>query len=223
MSTISQDEQDTAIFSYNAMASLAKGIAFRSIAIRSLKENEHISATITAYYSLLHLAITLIYLCPHKIDNDLRDRLRAKRGQGETDPSDLITHKRALEFIRECTVAGLDSEFQLKLEKTKNLREFVNYGPRLTIISGAPYFGPCNYNPLDCHNIISRLDDIFAQALGWVCKNSLLNGAFAATAIALCDQFFLKPDLFYRQWCSSGSLEASIEFVNQLKTRLGIS
>jgi hypothetical protein len=217
---VDQDEQDTSTFAYNAFASLAKAVAFRSIAIQSLKANERISATVSAYYSLLHLAITLIYLCPDKVEVTLRDRLRAERGQGAIDPSSLISHNSALKFIQRCIQSGLDNRFYAQLEFAKKLREFVNYGPRLTIINDTPNFGPCTNQPGDCNKLISSIDEIFPGALIWACSNSPLNGCIAKEAVLKCSDFFVQPDLFYRQWCSSAGIEESLKFIQALKQNI---
>jgi hypothetical protein len=195
---IGQAEQDTAAFAYNAMASSAKAVAFRSLAIQALKTNERINATVCAYYSLLHLAITLIYLCSDKIEAGLRNKIRAKRGQGGTDPSKLILHDSALKFVKLCVQDGLDDRFYSQPKDAKDLREFVNYGPRLTINDGTPVFGPCAHQPEDCNGLISVIDEIFAAALEWAGRHSPLGGAIAKMALAKCSDFFIQPDLFMR-------------------------
>ena len=128
---VTQAERDTSAFGYNGIASLAKAVAFRSLASEALKANERISATVCAYYSLLHLAITLIYLCPDKLSPPLRNKLRAERQQGGIDPSSSISHNAALVFVRACGQDGLDARLYSNLQHAKGLREFVNYGPRL--------------------------------------------------------------------------------------------
>lgn len=217
---IDQAEQDTAVFAYNSLASLAKAVAFRSLAIQSLKANERVSATVSAYYSLLHLAITLIYLCPDKIGDTLLDKLRAGRGQGEIDPSNLISHNSALKFVKLCVRDGLDRRFYLQLESAKKLREFVNYGPRVTIKNETPYFGPCTDQPEDCDRLISLIDEIFPSVLKWAYSHSPLHGAIAKIAVAKCSDFFIQPDLFYRQWCSKACIESSLEFIKNFKQKM---
>lgn len=219
---ISQAEQDTCAFGYNAIASLAKAVAFRSLAIQSLKANERISATVSAYYSLLHLAITLIYLCPDKIKTSLRDKLRAKRGQGETDPSYLIKHEYALEFVKICLQDGLDSRFYSLLLSAKKLREFVNYGPRLTFNNETPYFGPCTDQPKDCDKLVPQIDEIFPSALKWAHIHGPLRGTFAKMAVVKCSDFFVQHDLFYRQWCSKACIEDSLNFIKDLEKKMDV-
>jgi hypothetical protein len=216
-----QAEQDSAAFGYNALGSLAKAVVFRSLAIQSLRANERISATVSAYYSLLHLAITLIYLCPDKIDASLRDKLRAKRGQGEIDPSYLISHNAALEFIKLCIQDGLDSRFYSQLEYAKKLREFVNYGPRLTINNDTPYFGPCTDQPRDCDKLIFVIEEIFEKAFEWAYAHSPLDGAIAKISVAKCSDFFTQHDLFYMRWCSKPCIEDSLKFIKDLKQKMG--
>lgn len=216
---ITQAEQDAFDFYFNAAASLAKTVAFRSLAIQLLRVNERISAVVSAYYSLFHLAITLIYLCPDKIDIVLLDKLRAKRGGGAIDPSNLITHKSALEFVQRCVQNGLDNKFFLNLDYAKNLREFVNYGPRITINNETPYFGPCNYTPSDCDKLVWSLDEIIFVVLEWACNNSPLKGALAKSIIGKCYEFFTENDLFYTRWCSRASIESCLKLIENLEQK----
>ncbi len=212
-----QAEQDIHAFSYNACASLAKAVVFRSLANQTLKRSERISATVSAYYSLLHLAITLIYLCSDKLNGSLHNKLRAERGQGEVDPSRLISHKSALEFVKACVRDGLDNRLYSQLEYAKHLREFVNYGPRLTISNDTPNFGPCNDRPNHCDSLVLVVSELFPLALEWAYKHSPLDGVIAKIAVDLCSKFFVQSDLFYAQWCSKECIEDSLEFIKDLK------
>lgn len=187
---VTQAEQDTAAFGYNGLASLAKAVAFRSLASEALNANERISSTVCAYYSLLHLAITLIYLCPDKVSVSLLGKLRDERRQGEVDPSTWISHNSALAFVNACIKDGLDARLSSSLRDGKTLREFVNYGPRLTITNGQAYFGPCTSRSTDCDRLVSVIDDLFAAALEWAYRHSELKGAFARIAVEKCADFF---------------------------------
>lgn len=217
---VTPDKQDTAAFGYNAIASLAKAVAFRSIASQALKAHERISATVCAYYSLLHLAITVVYLCPDKLSPSLRNKLRAERKQGEVDPSSSISHRSALVFVKTCVQDGLDARFSSLLEHAKSLREFVNYGPRLTISNKRAYFGPCTDVPGDCDRLIFMITEVFPSALEWAYKHSQLKGAFAQLAVEKCADFFQSPDLFYTQWCSKACIEDSLAFIRHLAQRM---
>lgn len=213
------DDAEQGTFYYNGLASFAKSVAFRSMAIHALSGNERISATVSAYYSLLHLAIMLMYFFPDKIETSLFNDLKARRGSGETDPSNIIKHTDALNFIEERTNEGLNRNFYIRLKSAKRLREFVNYGPRLTIERGNPRFGPCNDRPSDSNNLVQSLDDIIQNTMQWAYTNGSLNGVWVLTALSQCPDFFRQHDLFYTQWCSSGSNETSVKFLEQLKVK----
>lgn len=217
---VTQAERDTSAFGYNGIASLAKAVAFRSLASEALKANERISATVCAYYSLLHLAITLIYLCPDKLSPPLRNKLRAERQQGEVDPSSSISHNAALVFVRACGQDGLDARLHSNLQHAKDLREFVNYGPRLTISNKRAYFGPCTALSTDCDRLISVISDLFPLAMEWAYRHSELKGGFARIAVEKCVDFFVKPDLFYTQWCSRACIEESLAFIRRLEQKM---
>ncbi|HEC64200.1 MAG TPA: hypothetical protein ENI23_02775 [bacterium] len=208
------------IFYYNGLASLAKSLAFRSMAIYGRKKNERISATVSAYYSLLHLAIALMYFDPNEIEEPLRSSLLNKRKDGKTDPSKIIKHDLALQFIKKCTQEGLDRKFSTQFEYAKRFREFVNYGPRITISDGKPSFGPCDDSPGDSDRLVSSLDEIFQAAISWANNNSPLEGVLVKTALSQCEDFFQKPDLFYTQWCSNFSVDTAMLFIKKLIKRL---
>jgi hypothetical protein len=211
---INDSEQGT--FYYNSLGALAKAVAFRSMAIHALNSGERVNATVSAYYSLLHLAFMLMYFFPDKIETTLLAKLKARRGSGETDPSSMIKHTDALAFIDECTKEGLDRNVYSRLMYAKRLREFVNYGPRVTIKKGMPRFGPCSDRPNDSNNLVQALDDLIPATLKWAYTNGALDGVLVLTALSQCSDFFKQRDLFYTQWCSRESNETALKFLEQL-------
>ena len=216
-----QAEKDTISFGYIPPVTLAKAVAFRSLAIQALKEDERISATISAYYSLFHLAITLVYLCPDKLKPSLLIYLRDKRGEGKLDPSKDISHADALEFVKVCVEEGLDTQLHTQLAMARELRKFVNYGPQVTFDPNEfeVSSGPCNYRPKNCDKLVSVISKLFPLALEWAYKHSPSRDA-TKIAVETCSVHFRQPDLFHSQWCSKACIEDSLVFIRELEQKM---
>ncbi|HEX7318565.1 MAG TPA: hypothetical protein VF297_31950 [Pyrinomonadaceae bacterium] len=205
------------IFWVNATGALAKSVAFRSMALQSLKGNDRVGATISAYYSLLHLAIALMYLRPDKVEDKLREMLLRAHNGGAEDPSKLIQHRDALGFIEECLKDGLDVKFFEQLTSAKELREHVNYGPRVTWGADVIYVGPCSFRPEACDQLVTSLDEVIQYSVAWAHEHSADGGRWSTMAVIACQQYFYKPDLFYAGWCSESCIASAREFLKRLK------
>jgi len=209
------DEEKASTFYYNGMGSLAKSLAFHAMAKHAQKNNERVNSTVSIYYSFLHLAICLMYFCPNKMDNAYCDNLLQKRDGGESDPTKEIKHCDAINFVKNCKRDGLREDFCSQLKLAKKLREFVNYGPRITLDNGKPYFGPCDFGPSDCDKLVSSYDEIYKSSILWAKENSPLNGALVVAGLEQCEEFFQKNELFYKRWCSDFTIRAALDFLKQ--------
>jgi len=205
---------------------LAKSIIFRSIARSSLIEKDYIPAVITGYYSLFHLALGLIYFFPHYVHNNkINEKLKKIADEG-TDESGNISHKEVLKFLKECQNCGLPGKCYLWLKKGKNLREYINYAPRLRIINDYrhlindySHFNTCKYNIDDFEEFIEGCDDVIIQCINWGFEQQPSNFAEITIALSRCIQFLNKPELGYINWIKRETRENAAEFISTLQKR----
>lgn len=155
-------------FAFDGFSALIKSSLFRSSALFILKTNEVLNALISSYYSLFHFGIFLVYFNPEKSISSHAFLLKLKnyRERG-IDPQKEITHKRLILILNEIGFEGLSE----KLSYGKTLREFYNYGPRVTLDeNGQVYFGnPIKTQekdkifPENCRVFIKSIDRIICN------------------------------------------------------------
>jgi hypothetical protein len=205
------------------VASLAKSIIFRSIANQSQKNNDLISATISGYYSLLHMAISLMYFCHKILFPEQRNKLMKIIDTEGCDPTETIKHEHAINFIKQCVHRNLDRLCLDTFELGKRLREYVNYGPRLSFSNDTPIFGDCGITPGNLDDFISSIDDCIIKAMQWAKNHSTTgNFSFIKLAIDQITQFFENKDLFYPKWCNEDILSDAKLFYEKIKLEVHI-
>ena len=211
-------ENATSRFFYFGMSSLAKSIIFRSESKILLAQRERILASISVYYSLFHLSIAAMYFCPQMMHKEQRDKLLKEIEQRSGgDPTEKITHKAVLNFLKDCQGKGLSSSCSKLLELAKNLREFVNYGPRITLDKPKIIFGSLKYQIEDIDDLVMNCDDVIITILSWVHINSPLG--LGDVALEEVNVFFSKSDLLYINWCSEKAIIASQKFIKTIRTK----
>ena len=102
--TISDDVREK--FFWFGVTALSKALVFRTLAKQTFENREYILTSISGYYSLFHLAMAIMYLCPQLLsDKQLKGILKAIEKTGGLDPSEggyRFRHKEALNFIGKC-------------------------------------------------------------------------------------------------------------------------
>lgn len=137
------DEEFQTYFTIDAHSALIKAVLFRSSSLNHLSNKEILPACILGYYSLFHLGLSLVFLNPEKTasHHDFLVKLKNIRKQGR-DPQDNITHGKLINILRDMRFHELSSE----IARGKEIREFYNYGPRVTLDeAGNLFFG----NPIE--------------------------------------------------------------------------
>jgi hypothetical protein len=76
--TINGKTYKPTIFAIQAQASFAKSLIFVAEARVAVRADNYIWATIASYYSLFHLAISLMFMCPQLIEPTVLTRLGQK-------------------------------------------------------------------------------------------------------------------------------------------------
>jgi hypothetical protein len=175
----------------------------------------------SGYYSLFHLVSGIIYLCPQMLEPKRRKEiLDAIERTGGLEPSveklSRIGHIEAQKFIKKCVRKGFNEKCASLVEEAKKLREYVNYGPRMSIKSGSPVFGDCQIGPEIVDKFIAQLDDCLLEAISWSQINNITQGYSTMLAIGHIGQFLDDPQLFYLDWCSQETIEKSKSFLEKI-------
>lgn len=177
---------------------------------------EYVGAAVVAYYCLLHLAICLMHLFPHRIEGKLLAKLREERKGGAEDPSKIISHEYAIKFIESCVRDGLDGSLAKRVRDAKALREFVNYGPRIENQDGGVFFGPCNRSSSESSAMVDQLGCSIESAVAWAQDNRHPDADLCRSVLSQCPDFFSKNELFYIRWCSEETIANARGFTAHL-------
>jgi hypothetical protein len=208
------------LFWPQAQVSFAKAIIFAAEARISLKAGQYIWASISSYYSLFHLTISIMFMVPTLIKQDDLTRLITTLRQGASDPTYLIKHSDVSDFLKVCESDGLTNSFRMQLKESKNLREFVNYKPRVEWQGGKLIFRSKAYKPIDVTNAVNSLESLLAEALLWASKQGEAAKLVAMVSAFSIHQFLNQNDLLYKEWCTPEVLEGAESIRQKLPIRV---
>ena len=185
----------------------------------ALQAREYIWTTIATYYALFHFSIALMFLLPRELKEDLRNRLTKAWSGGSEDPTSRIRipHQYVPEFLQACEAKGLTTRLRAAVEAARELREHVNYGPRIAWVGNRPVFQKSlAHAPQEVETITNGLESLLETAIRWVTAATDLSWARAAVTVQGLRQFLMKDDLLYVRWCSPEVLAEA----KKLATRL---
>jgi hypothetical protein len=214
-------------FFYNAVAHFAKSLAYRSVAHESLRDDERLAATICGYYSLFHLALTVMYLLPEKMagikgrgNRELLSELVSHRKGGKKDPRKEIPHTSAVKFIEARVRDGLPARVPKLFADAQRLREFVNYGPDITIDGEVPIFASSMGKCVEADKLIGDLDDAIVATVMWLHSAGAQAEMFLSkNLLNSCEEFFQGTSKFYPRWCSHRAIDSARLFLRSIATQ----
>ena len=208
------------IFWPQAQVSFAKAIIFAAEARISVKASQYIWASISSYYSLFHLTISMMFMVPTLIKQDKLTTLITTLQQGASDPTYLIHHRELSDFLKGCELNGLPNSLRTRLKESKDLREFVNYKPRVEWQGGQLIFRSKTYKPADVANVVNSLEPLLAEALLWASKQGEAAQLVAMVSAFSIQQFLNQNDLMYKEWCTPEVLEEAESIRQKLPIRV---
>lgn len=218
-------DQMALLFYHFATASLAKSIVFQGVSQTHFlqeegRNKEYISACITGYYSLLHMAISLMYFCPLTVDICLRTYLYEKV-KSNVDPTKDITHKQAHDFLKSnVCVNNLPQIVSQQFAIGRKIREYLNYAPRTKIQGGGAIFGSCEFSEEGFDRFLNKNEEVIRLGIKWglnhspTQENNLLRISLSDSIVGVSQ--FLHNDLGYLQWLSRESLQRARELHQKL-------
>lgn len=200
------------IFWINVESEFAKWIIFAAEARIALRSKQLVWAAISGYYSLFHFSIMLMFMLPTYLEQrKLTDLIEASQG-GAADPMWLIKHKEIPKFLVNCESKGLTSRLREFLIKAKDLREFVNYRPKIEYgVDGKLYFRTREFKPEDVRNIVESLESLQDECLLWAHQQGEWPNIYVLITPNVVKQFLTQTDLLYKEWCSAEVLATAEE------------
>jgi hypothetical protein len=163
--------------------------------------------------------------CPQRLTEKERERINQGMKDGAADPNPAIRHSDLSTFLRRSVGEhGLSVAVPDAVERARDVRETINYGPRiLTWPNGDVTVENCAIQPSEVAAIVARIPSISEEAVTWACKNAEFNGTWIASALGQAHSFFMGPNRMYGGWCSDETAlvaeqlrQALVKIANQL-------
>lgn len=196
--------------------SVAKSVSFIVSAKECVDNKNYVSGAICAYYALFHFGLFLMWLFPELIETKLKEDLVKRRDKGEDLPaSDIPTHKQIKKFLKAISDKLGVAQLVWNFDRAQDLRNFVNYEPRVYYDGKQPYVGRCEHNPANVCRVVQDCPDIFRNVIGTVwalddtnMKKSLICGALTDSINLLEDSQF--P---FVNWFPDSVLNRAVEVI----------
>lgn len=213
-------EYKASIFWPQAQAAYAKAIIFIAEARIAIKSYEYIWAAIALYYSLFHLTISLMFMVPKLIKQEKLSRLLTSRHEGTSDPTYLITHSELPEFLKRCESKGFTDKLRKYLTVSKELREFVNYKPRIEFQGERLIFRSRQFQRQDVEQTIEAIERLLTETLLWAGQQNETSKLVSKVSVFSLEQFLNQKDLLYKEWCPPKVLNEAKKIMNNLPIKI---
>ena len=200
-----------------AAVGIAKSSVFLNISEDEVKRNEIISASISAYYSIFHLSLALIWLFTDSLPENLKLKVSDLRDKGNELPSSDITHRRIEEFLCKKQLKLSNTTSLCKLfRRAQELRVFCNYGPRVTWPKDNPIVGPCNISIDDVKTLVSEIRPVFIETLKIAAPETGAQGDIACIALHQSIDIIRRPGFPFIGWTSSQVHEGALAILQNI-------
>jgi len=210
---------DSALYPW-ALASAGRSFLFYAQAQPG--SDRRVLSAIATYYSLFHLSMFLAFVCPNFLSETLRKKIAKGVELGE-DPSPKVSHRDLVQFLRGCVAHGLSESVVDAVVYAQRLRNFINYGPRVSWTGETIFVNTCEASCRELAQLRDQLDQVFRDALVWACNNGSDDGIWVPVILDQANVFFSKSDQYYGDWCTdaeaalAGSFRASMFAIAQQK------
>lgn len=162
MNTQSSDRTE---FWVTAQVSIAKSAVMLASAEKDLNDGNLISCSVNAYYSLYHLAVSVMWLLPERLPPSRYRTLSKSQADGLELPSKEISHDHAQNFFcagqAQLKVAGLKELYST----ARSLREAASYKPRVKWNGTDWVVGDYSVKPAQVSDVVTQLPRMFTKVL----------------------------------------------------------
>ena len=213
--------QITSQFFFEAAVATAKSSVFILTAEDEAQRGEFLPAAISTYYSLFHLSLGMMWMFADQLPRNILDKLTEVRKKGDALPSSAISHKMVERFL---------CEDQLKLSNAKSLgalfrraqelRNFANYGPRVTFTGKQPFIGPCDLSTEDVQKLVNQIKLEFTNTLRLACPETALDGTLGRSVIDQAIDLLNRSEFPFMNWSSKTVHEQALRLLSDLRDEL---
>lgn len=192
-----------------ALASAGRSFLFYAEAQPA--SNRRVLSAIAAYYSLFHLSMFLAFVCPKFFSEPLRKKIAEELAK-DNDPSKKVKHKELLDFLRGCIAYGLPGSVVDAVQHAQKLRNFINYGPRVSWSGETFHLNTCEASFRELEQLREQLDQVFREAMVWACDNGIDDGIWVPVILDEANIFFSKSNRHYGDWCTDAEAALADSF-----------
>jgi len=143
-----------------------------------------------------------MYILPKSIAQGKLTELLTYRKDGVADPTPYIKHSDLPRFLNNCESNGLTPQAHKLLKISKDLREFVNYQPRIEWQDQKLLFRTKKFKLQDLEQVVDSIESIIEASLSWAGQQGEASQLTSKIAKLALKQFLEQNDLLYKEWCS---------------------
>jgi hypothetical protein len=212
---------EESLFWVEAQISLSKSVVFLASSEDSDSQKNYILASISAYYSLFHFSLAIMWLLPSSLKKSLKEKLILVRKEGNELPDKNISHQEVKKFLLR-NDSNFGSQLCSKFVRAKEIREFACYGPRVTFEDTQPIVGPCSFTTNEIKQLIFDIPSIYCQTMKTIKPKTAYEGDFVLYVLNESQKIISNPELPFKDWFPDSILERAgyliIDLIDKCKS-----
>ncbi len=206
-------------FGTEAKVSLIKASIFWASAKEEYVRGDYLATAVSAYYSIFHLSLFVMWLKPEYLQPAIKDKLIKIQDAGGPLPDKSISHGNIEEFLCEDHGELLVSVKELGelFKKAKGYREFASYGPRVTTNGDNIFIGPCSFTIETLNDIINETEKLIKQTVLSVLPKTAYDGMLGNIVVDQSIPMIEQSDLSFRKWSSPDIIKRASVLLEDIK------
>lgn len=204
-------------FYVEAAVGIAKSSVFLTSSEDEVRRGEFMSATISAYYSIFHLSLALVWLFADQLPTKVISFLSDLRDRGSELPSADITHSTIQKFLCDGQLRLSNTKLLCKLfHRAQELREFGNYGPRVTWSGDTPIVGPCHLTINDVKALVNDIRPAFSETIRIAAPETGLDGKLVPIVLDRSIDIMKRSEFPFLNWTSPQVHKKALELLQKV-------
>jgi len=214
-------EQSKTRFYVEAAVGIAKSSMFLTTAEDQVVRGEFMSATISAYYAIFHLSLALMWLFADQLPEKIMSIISDLRDKGNELPSSNITHSSVEKFLCDGQLKLSNTKVLCKLfRRAQELREFGNYGPRVTWSGKNPVVGPCHLSIGDVKALVNEIRPAFIETMRIAGPKTALDGTLGRIVLDQSIEIMTRPAFPFLNWTTPQIYKEALDLLKTVHTEL---